>query len=186
MEAIANVISEYDGTRLTFVEYKINNEGDTPATGIRLSSSRVRNAELFRQSGPNVSLKIDQKEDYYRIPDLNPREETTLFVWISDALGPRESYRSASSYPALTYRGSEVETNLHFFVSEGYHDLADFVDDLHPLFLIILIIAAGWLIAFVSLLLIAIAEALLTGKPLKSIFSQNVTSSDKASLADGK
>lgn len=168
MEFAARWSGAYSDGYSTLYEYTIKNDGTRVASDIRLDGTDVFAAQYARGK-KFVDIRKTEGEPYYDLPDLNPQEKIDLLIWSND-YHIIDQYTDHDDLPAVTYAGSKVEFNLRKRVDERWYGIFEFFDDFPIVISIAIAVAISFMVVLGIILVISILDALITGKPLSSIF----------------
>lgn len=152
----------------TLYRYSVENDGTKIAQRIRLSSESV-NAVQIRRGSKYANIDKGTSGDSFPIPDLNPKEQIDLIVW-TNLESYRDTYWDTDGAPKVTFSGSNIHTEFMRYVPDGWWGIYDFFETMPIVLIIIFVVVIAMLVTFGSVLAISIPIALITGKPIGSIF----------------
>jgi hypothetical protein len=171
-QAAVKLLRGYDGN-YSYFEYQVENVGNSIAQEIRLSGRNVYNVEASGSSPDAKPLTKRKDEDFYRLPSLNPGEKSTIRVWSTDtSIDPMDTWLSTKYLPQITYEGGKASVTLYQLAPSWYADLNEFLSGMPLPLAILLVLFGAFVIGIVILLLMTIVEAVIRGKPLREVFSQ--------------
>lgn len=152
----------------TLYQYAIKNDGSKVANGIRIDGTDVI-ALQYQRGRKFIDLRKDENESFYNLPSLNPQEKIDVLIW-SDDYHSNDRYVKYEDIPTVTYSGSSVDVNITKRVPQIWYDIFSFFDGLPLLISAAFVVALSMIVVLALVLVISIGEALVTGKPISSIF----------------
>ena len=158
--------SAYANDPGTLYEYEIENRGSAVAEQIRIAAPGVASVQI-RRGASFTNIPEDKSKDYYSIPDLNPREKATVLIWMIRQSNEILDYEDA---PEVTFSGATVKTEIFRRVPQGWWNVYDIFGTAPTWILVVVIVGIAILIVLALALIIAVFDALVKGKPLRSIF----------------
>lgn len=159
----------------TLYEYEIQNTGTEIAKQIRLSSENVLAIQFRRDALKFFDLPKSEDESFYNIPDLNPGEKINLLIW-SDDYHSDVKYVSDNDLPKLSFSGSRVNISLFLPVPYEVYGFYSAYEDMPIWLFFIFFVAMCFIVTMAVIFVFSIAEAVLRGKPLSSIFETTTKS----------
>lgn len=168
VEYAARFSGNESGQFSSLITYEIVNRGAQVAREIRISDEDVIAAE-YRRGQKFQQLSKADKEEFYKLPELNPQESMTVLIW---AGSPTFSQRfiDREDLPSITYSGPEIQFSISRRVSGVWSDLGGFLDDTPLPILIVLMLAASIVILFGVVFVFSVIDVIINGKPFSSIF----------------
>ena len=183
IEFAARWSGEYSQDEVSLYEYNIENVGDKIASDIRVQAKNI-NSLQYKRGDSYVEVKKTDNDEYFKIPDLNPREKVRVLAW-----GSSKSYPVSAKYiriddiPSITFSGQIVETELYKPVTGGWYNLYEMFRD-SPIMLTIFIILGSFLVVFSVLFSVSVVIALTTGRPLSEVFNSGTSTKSSKRLDD--
>lgn len=161
-------ISElYESEGVAF-DIDLENKGKTKASGIKISSSKLLFLDAY-SGGLRVKLDYNSDTGLYSLPDLNPGQKLYVSAWQK---GIAYDYGDLYDFqlPQVSFDGPPVEVTKYTYVRSSIFALVDFFDTFGAVFGTILFLVFCGLIGLFAILIIAVIEALITGKSLTALF----------------
>ena len=107
------------------------NTGDKKAENLRLSTANYSHIETYL-NGMRLKTSEDPVTNHIVIPDLNPGDETTIYIWSDD----RFSYDSVRGVgvPKISYNGNRINVRHYGISSESSIFLDDIISSVATMF----------------------------------------------------
>ena len=175
-EWLARWASVYAESPGTLYEYEIENRGSAVAAQIRVAAEGIASLQIER-GRKFADVQPDKSEGYYSLPDLNPREKATILIWM---VGHDTELFDYADAPKVTFSGASVRTEMLRRVPEGWFDIYDLIGEAPRVVLVVLVVGISLLISLTFVLIIGITEALVKGKPIRSVFTTSAKANDDA------
>lgn len=160
----------------TMFELSVTNAGRAAAKGLRLQTKKDAIVDVFNEDDLRIDNVLD-KSGRYSLPDLNPGDKLRIVVWSVLPSYSYENFYQFETVPRITFENGKVATTSWAHAPRLYSDIFSFLNAFHWIFQVIIVIFVCLLVTLLSIFIIGVVQAIVTGKSLDKIFqSENVES----------
>ena len=170
-EVISQIDKNKPGSSTTMYEYRVSNPGDRVARSIKLSGDKVTFVEAYTTSGKKVEIRKDEARGEYLIPDMSPGDAFKILVWSPTPDYDYRSFYDFEELPRISFDGGIAAQSVFVHTPKIYYDIFDALNSTWWPLAVVMAIVACSVVTVVSILIITIIIAMLTGQSLSSVFN---------------